>query len=282
MRIAVSSYSFNQALHDKRMTLLDVIPKAKQMGFDGVEITDVGATFGEMRDLAGELNRQSQQYGLPIVAYLVGADFLKNDLDQEVNRLKEAVDTACLMGAKMLRHDAAQGVDSQGNPVPFEEALPRLAEGYLRVTQYAAGKGIRTMIENHGFYAQDSSRVKALVERVGHPNFGWLVDIGNFLCADECPVDAVNTAAPYAVHVHAKDFHLKDKGAVMPNQGWFKSRGENLLRGAIVGHGVIDVAECIKILKRAGYDQWISIEFEGMEDCLMAIEESRINLIRSL
>jgi hypothetical protein len=40
------------------------------------------------------------------------------------------------------------------------------------VTEFAAGLGVRTMIENHGYYMQDSERVKRLVEAVGHPNFG--------------------------------------------------------------------------------------------------------------
>ena len=37
MKIAVSSYSFSQALYDGRMTIMDVIPKAKELGYDGIE-----------------------------------------------------------------------------------------------------------------------------------------------------------------------------------------------------------------------------------------------------
>ena len=38
MKFAVSSYSFSQAMRDGRMNLLDVIPKAKELGYEGVEI----------------------------------------------------------------------------------------------------------------------------------------------------------------------------------------------------------------------------------------------------
>ena len=44
MKIAVSSYSFTQAINDGRMTMLDVIPKAKALGFDGIEIVRMNQT----------------------------------------------------------------------------------------------------------------------------------------------------------------------------------------------------------------------------------------------
>ena len=54
------------------------------------------------------------------------------------------------------------------------------------------------------------------------PNYGWLVDMGNFLCADDLPVHAVPIAAPYAFHVHVKDFLYKqmcirDRVAIEPH-----------------------------------------------------------------
>ena len=39
----------------------------------------------------------------------------------------------------------------------------------------------------------------------------------------------------------------------------------------VIGNGDVDVDRCIKVLKRAGYDGYLSIEFEGSEDCVDAI-----------
>ena len=72
MKVAASSYSFSQAMRDGRMTMLDVLPKAKELGFDGVEIVRGNQSDEEMRALAKELNRQSKELDMPIVAYLVG------------------------------------------------------------------------------------------------------------------------------------------------------------------------------------------------------------------
>ena len=278
MKFAVSSYSFAQAMRDGRMTMLDVIPKAKEMGFDGVEIVPLTETMEEKRALAPKLAAQAKEYGIEIAAYLVGADFLKNGLDAQVELLKQEAEVAAMLGATKMRHDATAGKDADGNDVSWDEALPVIAEGYRRVTEYAAGLGVHTMIENHGYFAQNSWRVKELVQTVNHKNFGWLCDIGNFLCADENPAEAVKVAAPFAVHAHAKDFHLRSVKRPKPNAGWFSSKRGTLLRGAIVGHGDVPVDVCIKTLVAAGYDNWLSLEFEGMEDCFMAIAEGYTNL----
>lgn len=278
MKIAVSSYSFSQAMHDGRMNILDVIPKAKELGYDGVEIVRGNQSDREMRALAALIKVQSEEAGIPVIAYMVGADFIKNGLDAEVARLKGEAEIAAIMGAPRMRHDSSAGKDAQGNSVSFEDALPIIAEGYRQVTEFAAGLGVKTMIENHGYFLQDAQRVKKLIETVNHPNFGWLVDMGNFMCADEVSVESVKVAAPIAVHAHAKDFHYKAAGEYLPGQGWFNTRGGNHIRGAIVGHGVVNVPECLKILKAAGYEGWLSVEFEGMEDCLMALKADIDNL----
>ena len=110
-----------------------------------------------------------------------------------------------------------------------------------------------------------------MILAVGHENYGWLCDIGNFLCADCDVVRAVSTAAPYAYHVHVKDFLVKSGEKDKP-EGFFETRGGNYLRGTVLGHGEVPVATAIKALKRAGYDGYVSLEFEGMEENIPALE----------
>ena len=84
--------------------------------------------------------------------------------------------------------------------------------------------------------------------------------------------------APYAFHCHAKDFHVKGRDAADPGKGWFRSAAGKYLRGAIVGHGEVDICRCIRALKAAGYKGWMSIEFEGLEDNILALETGLANL----
>ena len=119
-----------------------------------------------------------------------------------------------------------------------------------------------------------------MINTVASDNFGQLVDMGNFLCADDDPVTAVGRCAPYAFYVHAKDFIVKSGQGVNPGQGFFLSRGGNFLRGTIVGHGDVPVVQCLRALKGAGYDGYIAIEFEGMEDCVKGVAIGLENLKR--
>ncbi len=51
----------------------------------------------------------------------------------------------------------------------------------------------------------------------------------------------------------------------------FRSGGCRWLAGCAVGEGNIPTGECVEILKKAGYDGWLTIEFEGSGDCIEGI-----------
>lgn len=267
------------------MKQIEVIAKAREMGFELLEFSTIVVPEGRtLREFAEELRAESERVGIGIASYTIAGDFLngsKGDLPAEIARLQEEVEIAHILGASSMRHDATAGFqsgDSRGRS--FDEALPFLVEGCRAVTGYAAERGIRTMVENHGFFCQDSVRVEQLAVQVAHPNFGILVDMGNFICADDDPGVAIGRLMPYAFHVHAKDFHLKPGTAPDPGEGWRVSRGGNFWRGAIIGHGDVPILQCLRAMKRVGYDGILSIEYEGMEDVPTGIEIGLKNLRR--
>ena len=96
--------------------------------------------------------------------------------------------------------------------------------------------------------------------------------MGNFICSGCDRHKAVDIAIPYAFHVHATDFLFKKGSEMDPGDGWVKSRGQNHIRGTVVGHGVIPVAQCVEMFKAAGYEGYLSLEFEGMEENLTALK----------
>ena len=274
MKVAVSSYSFSQAMRDGRLTLKECIAKAKEIGFEAIEFVDfnVTSTLPEgmtMMEYAKELRAECDRVGIAVTNFTIGADFQNRDTAEEVERVKGMVDIAEAFGATGMRHDVASGAKPYQS---FEHALPKIAEGVRQVAEYAATKGIKTMSENHGFFAQDALRVEKLMNTVNHPNYGWLVDMGNFTCADEDPAISVGIGAPYAFYVHAKDFIIKPADGPNPGKFFFQSRNGNYLRGTIVGQGNVPVKHCLIALKKAGYDGYVAIEFEGMEDCILALE----------
>lgn len=269
MKIGVSSYSFSKYMNQTKADYFTICDLAKKMGYDAIEFIDLSLEVQpaeSLTELAKAIHRHCEEIALPIAAYTVSADFLRPN---EVQTVMKKVDIAETLGAKVLRHDASwslpEGMD-------WRQLIDQIAPDIRRVTEYAAEKGIRTCTENHGYVLQDAERVETLIRTVKHPNYGWLVDMGNFLCADDLPVHAVPIAAPYAFHVHVKDFLYKPADAENPGQGWFPSRNGSYLRGTVAGHGVVPIRRCLEILKKAGYDGVVSYEFEGMEENLPALE----------
>jgi sugar phosphate isomerase/epimerase len=277
MRLSVSSYSYLPYMEKTGATYFDICDLAKKTGFEAIEFIPLDLSFGRghatAQELASALNDYCHSIDLGICAYTVPADFLSGsggDIQKEIAKLKGCVDIAALLGAKLMRHDIAKQLNEKC--ISYRDVIRIAAPAIREVTEYAALKGIRTCSENHGFLMQDAQRVEELILAVDHVNYGWLVDMGNFACADQDCAWAVGIAAPYAFHVHAKDFLVKPGTEIDPGFGWFRSRGGNYLRGTVAGHGAIPIVQCVSVLKKAGYDGFLSLEFEGMEEDLTAIE----------
>ncbi len=284
MKISVSLYSFHGYTANDSLGIKGCIDKVKEFGGEGIDVIDglFNGSYEEYLAFAKDINEYCKQVGIQPACFCAGSDFLNcADLDAEIARVKKLVDVAAAFGCPVMRHDATGGYpDSVKTGRSFDYVLPILAKAYREITEYAETKGVKTCVENHGRFVQDPDRVEKLINAVNHPNFGALVDIGNFACTDSDSNHAVGLLAPYAFHAHAKDFHMKSGSLDNPGEGWFISRGGNYLRGAIIGQGEIPVRQCIQTLKRHGYDGYLSIEFEGMEDPLKGIRIGCDNLKR--
>lgn len=283
MKTSVSSYSFGHYGSQNELGMLGIIDKTKEMGFDGIEFAADDWWFND-EEMLKRMRERCEKNSLPVVNVAVGADFLNGsggDLEREIEETCKKVDKAAILGSMMMRHDATGGFSfEQKTAIGYDDALPRLVEGCRRVTEYAKERGIMTLTENHGFFSQDSVRVEKLINSVANDNFGALVDVGNFLCADDDPNIAVGRIGRLARHVHVKDFFVKSGMEPNPGAGWFQSRGGYYLRGTIVGHGDARVFQSLKSLKWNGYDGFVSIEFEGIEDNLMGVSIGLENLKR--
>ncbi len=65
-----------------------------------------------------------------------------------------------------------------------------------------------------------------------------------------------------------------------PGEGWFTTRGGRFVRGSIIGHGDVPILQSIRALHKAGYDGYLSVEFEGLEDPYTGIRIGGDNLKR--
>ncbi|MFJ5759061.1 sugar phosphate isomerase/epimerase family protein [Neobacillus sp. NPDC093182] len=278
MKLGFSSYSLQGAINSKKMTILDVIQWVADQGGEHVEIVPIGFNLVEDVSLADAIRQKAEEAGIAISSYAIGANFL-TDYENEIERVKMEVAIAHRLGVKLMRHDVAWKAPDKISIRDFEQDLPRMAEACRTIADYAAQFDIVTSVENHGYYVQASDRVQRLINKVDKENFKTTLDTGNFLCVDEDPISAVKKNISYASMVHVKDFYRRTSSLGL-GEGWFPTSSGNYLRGAITGHGDINLPEVLKVIKHSGYDSYISIEFEGMEDCEKAAKISFDNVRR--
>lgn len=283
MKVGLSTYSLQQALDRKELTVPDAIRLIADQGGEHVEIVPMGFSLIDNPELIDQIRTTAKEAGIDISNYAIGANFAVQEdaetLEQEIQNVMRHVDVAATLGVKLMRHDVAFRPASEGSVAQFESDLPVLVKACQRIADYAAGFGITTSVENHGYYVQSSERIQRVLYETARENFKTTLDVGNFLCVDEDPVSAVKNNIPYASIVHAKDFYWRPAYR-NPGEGWFQTSHGNYLRGAIVGHGDIDMPEVFRVLKQSGYDGYISVEFEGMEDCKTASRIAMDNVRR--
>jgi inosose dehydratase len=285
LKIGLSTYSLLSAIKASEMTVLDVIQWIADNGGEHMEIVPYGFTLVDNLELADAVREKAQACGIELSNYSMPANFVQETeeaFEAEVARVKQHVDLVARLGMKHMRHDVTAFTiqPEQMTIAWFEQNLPLMVRGSSMIADYAAQLGITTTIENHGFSVQASDRVQRVLHAVGRPNFRTTLDIGNFMCVDEAPIIGVKKNLPYASLVHFKDFYVRPYDEEPGGAGWFKTANGNYLRGAIVGHGEIDIRRIVKLIKASGYDGFITVEFEGMEDCRIGSQIGMENLRR--
>lgn len=281
MKLGMSSYSLLGAMKADGMSILDVIDWTADQGGEHIELVPMGYTLTDNPELIDSILKKVNERNIDISNYAIGADFLPETdeaYEQEIERVKKEVDVANQLGVKLMRHDVSFKPPQEASIQQFEKDLPRLTEACQRIADYANQYGIVTSIENHGFYVQASDRIQRLIYEVDRPNFKTTLDTGNFLCVDEDPIAGVKNNINVASMVHFKDFYFRPESWYNPGDGWLVTTSGNYIRGAITGQGDIDLREVVKVVKASGYDGYISIEFEGLEESKQAAKISMDNV----
>ena len=305
LKLGISSYCLSRKLYAQDMTLFDVMDWAKEHDCAHMEVVPFGLPLVNEdgtpnTDFAKRVGEHADKIGLPLSTFSLNACVIQpgdekeskeEKYQKEIARIEMIMDLAYEMGIRKMRHDTCTGQHPLGvdhnTPEQFEEDFPTFVRAVKEVADYAASKGMRTSLENHGRYVNGAERLIRILRAANKPNVGLTVDVGNFLCVNEDPVVSVGKAIKYADIIHLKDFYIRDASRMFPQKRFRSTTPEEwhtmlpslayvgtnmpdyqILRGAIIGQGDMDMWKILSIIKNSGYDQEISLEFEGMEDCV--------------
>ena len=164
-----------------------------------------------------------------------------------VENHKKWVDAAVILGGHAIR------VNTFGTNDP-EIWIGTVQDGLKKLSEYAATKNINVLVENHGWLSSNAPLVMQAINGVNMPNCGTLPDFGNWCvkrangerwgtCLEEYPdyYEGIRLMMPAAKAVSAKAYDFAADGS-QPK---------------------IDYMKMLQIVKDAGYDGYIGIEYEG-------------------
>jgi sugar phosphate isomerase/epimerase len=262
--------------------------EAKLAGAEGVELLDFfynepnldrKMSFDEeyLAPRREAIQAALQESGLPVPIFSVSQNFAKSDPDEreaELAKITFGVDEAMIYGAKVVRvyaGDVSDGID-------FEQARSWIVEGLALASEYAEARGIKLALENHGTLAGRGDQVRALIDDVQTMSetdaLGANPDTGNFILVNQPSHEAIKQVASLANMVHFKDFKREPAG----HEGFaYIALDGTRYVGTALGEGDVDLAACIGELRAAGFDGWLSLEYEGEEDPVTAVPRSLKN-----
>lgn len=255
MQVACSSQSYDDVLSEGRWTLVDWLRfAAEELGLSAVELEDkhIGAPRGEGVEAVVPA---AARYGLVIVNIALMNNFGVADAARrsgEEGRTLEWMAAAHRLGSRFLRTFA-------GWPEGDRAARwPAMIAALRSVCGEAERRGVRMVMENHnhGGFVQTAADASAILAQVGSPALGLLLDTGNYLDG----LASIKTTVARAWHVHAKFTRVGNDG-----------------RDPGIDHDAV-----LTLLREAGYEGWISIEYEGAEPSRAAVPRALAYLRRAM
>lgn len=244
MDLACSSESYGKELDAGRLTVADWFRlAAEELGLGAVELEDrhVGAPTPER---LADVRAAADRYGLEIVNIAFMNNFGLADDERRRDEQRRTVTWMAVstqLRTRFLRTFA-------GWPEGDRTARWQPMLGALRAVAGEAERlGVRLVMENHnhGGFVQTASDVRAILDAVGSPALGLLLDTGNFL---DGPVSIERTVR-LAWHVHAKFTKVLPDGR----------------------DGRVDHDRALGLLRAAGYGGCVSVEYEGDEPGTTAV-----------
>jgi D-psicose/D-tagatose/L-ribulose 3-epimerase len=210
IKYGINTFTFVSPFTTKDLVLLD---KAKQMGFDVVEIPIEGTTDIDYAEAA----RAFKRAGLAVTTCAaMGPDRDPTHEDPAIQQggvdyLKHMVDATAAMGGTLCGGPiyASVGRTWQQEPVQRKKDLARCAKNLKIVADYARQKGVVFGIEPLNRFETSFINLAAqaveLVEMIDSPAIKIMLDTFHMNIEEKHLGKAIETAAPYLVHVHSNE-----------------------------------------------------------------------------
>lgn len=261
-KISLAQWSLHKAMRDeKSIDPLDFAKKAKELGFEGIEyvsqlyrdeLTKDEDPKVAMENLLKTLKANSEAHNVENVLIMVDGEGNLASLDekeraQSIENHKKWVGAAAYLGCHSIRVNA----HGKGSA---EDVANAAIKGLSELADYAKGKNINVIVENHGGYTSNGAWLSDVMTRIGKDNCGTLPDFGNFCqTKDYGSINDENCEEAYDIYKGVKELMPFAKGVSAKSYD-FDADGNQ---------PKIDYVKMLQIVKDAGYKGYIGVEYEG-------------------
>lgn len=249
-KISLAEWSLNKSIFAGKMTNLDFPVRArKDFGISAIEyVNQFFMDKATDTTYLAELRKRCEDNGVTSVLIMCDREGNLGELDskkrmQAVDNHKKWVDAAKFLGCHSIR------VNAYGEGTA-EEVAKAATDGLRALSEYGKTAAINVIVENHGGYSSNGEWLASVIKNTGMDNCGTLPDFGNFCIKHgeehKCLewYDRYKGTAemmPFAKGVSAKAHDFDENGNCVET----------------------DYSKMLKIVKDAGYNGYIGIEYEG-------------------
>lgn len=268
-KFAIATYSYWH-FREPKVTVQEVIDHAANLGAHGVDVLHVQMD-NETPEYLKSLRQRAENNGVELICLSIHQDFVDPDKavrDQNIEHTLRCIDIAYELGISYIRLNSGRwntikSFDELMAKRGIEPVLPGFTEddgfnwcidSIMECLPAAEKASVVLALENHWGLTRTPEGLLRIVNAIDSPWLGVLMDTGNFL---EDPYDKLEQIAAQAVFVQAKTYYGGGE--------WYTLD--------------LDYPRIAQILKKANYQGYISLEFEGKEDANTGVPKS-LELLR--
>lgn len=254
--ISLAEWSLHRRLFDEAMTNLEFPEVAKnEFGINAVEyVNQFFLDKAEDKSYLDELNSRCNDLGVEQLLIMIDGEgdlavSSETDRTDAIENHYKWIEAANHLGCHSIR------VNLFGDGTA-EEMKTISVDSLGRLSEFAADYEVNVIVENHGGYSSDAEWLTEVIQQVDMDNCGTLPDFGNFClrreggarwdaeCVEEYDrYKGTRQLMPYAKGVSAKSYAFDEEG----------------------NETTIDFEQMLTIVRNAGFDGYIGVEYEGSE-----------------
>ncbi|MGF7216060.1 sugar phosphate isomerase/epimerase [Spirosoma lacussanchae] len=266
--ISLAEFSFAPELFSGKMTNLDFPAKAKNEF--GVNVLEYVSMFfnnkhtdaAYLKDLKQRTDDLGMKNNLIMVDGANLADLDAGKRKQAVEAHRPWLDAAKALGCSTIRvnlGDSSKALSGAPDD-PADEAAKAAAEGYHSLLEHASRQNMTVIVENHFGNSTNIDWLVGVLKQVNMPNMGLLPDFGNF-CVQRSKPETNDIKGIMATKCLKEYDRYEGVKKMMPYVKGISAKTHKF--DAAGNETETDFMRMFKIIKEAGFNGYVGIEYEG-------------------